>query len=109
MIDSRQGWAERRAVRLHGSAPQHRRRQIRTGVTRRPVQLIRTGGGDMAHRLRLVGPLCVVVAVVLVTTMDAGASQKVDCSTQVNDTAAKLLPCITETDLMTHMQAFENI
>jgi Zn-dependent M28 family amino/carboxypeptidase len=63
----------------------------------------------MAHRLRLVGPLCVVVAVVLVTTMNASASKKVACSAQVNDTAAKLLPCITQNDLKDHMQAFENI
>ena len=63
----------------------------------------------MAHRLRLVGPLCVVVAVVLVTTMNASASKKVACSAQVNDTAAKLLPCITQTDLKEHMQAFETI
>jgi Peptidase family M28/PA domain len=63
----------------------------------------------MAHRLRLLGPLCVVAAVVLVTTMNASASQKVTCSTQVNDTAAKLLPCITKADLMAHMQQFENI
>src|SRR5207253_5361060 len=36
-------------------------------------------------------------------------AKKVDCSTQVNDTAAALLPCITKTDLFNHMQAFENI
>jgi hypothetical protein len=63
----------------------------------------------MAHRLRLLGPFCAVVAVVLVTTMNASASQQVTCSTQVNDTAAKLLPCITQGDLMNHMQALENI
>jgi Zn-dependent M28 family amino/carboxypeptidase len=63
----------------------------------------------MAHRLRLVGPLCVVVAVVLVTTMNASASKKVACSDQVNDTAAKLLPCITKDDLKQHMEAFESI
>jgi hypothetical protein len=63
----------------------------------------------MAHRLRLVGPLCVVVAIGVVTTMNAGASKKVGCSTQMNDTAAKLLPCITKPDLTNHMQAFEDI
>src|SRR6266852_8955671 len=67
------------------------------------------GEGDMAHRLRLVGPLCVVVAMGLVTTMNASASKKVSCSTQVNDTAAKLLPCIKKSDLINHMQALENI
>ncbi len=63
----------------------------------------------MAHRLRLVVPLCVVVAIGLVTTMNASASKKVSCSTQVNDTAAKLLPCIKKSDLINHMQALENI
>jgi hypothetical protein len=63
----------------------------------------------MAHRLRLAGPLCVVVAIGLITTMNASASKQVTCSTQVNDTAAKLLPCITKTDLIAHMQALENI
>jgi hypothetical protein len=41
--------------------------------------------------------------------MNASAAKKDDCSTQVNDTAVKLLPCITETDLTNHMQAFEDI
>ena len=63
----------------------------------------------MGHRLRLLGPLCAVVAVVLVTTMNASASQQVTCTTQVNDTAAKLLPCITKADLIAHMQNLETI
>src|SRR5882757_5186346 len=62
----------------------------------------------MAHRLRLVGLLCVVVAVGLVATMNASA-KAVDCSTQVNDSAATLLPCITKADLFNHMRAFEKI
>jgi hypothetical protein len=63
----------------------------------------------MAHRFRLVALLCVAVAVVLVTTMSAGAAKKATCATQVNDTAAKLLPCIKTADLFKHMQALENI
>ena len=63
----------------------------------------------MTHRLSLAGLLCVVVTAALVATMNISASAKDACSTQVNDTAAKLLPCITEADLMNHMQAFENI
>ena len=31
------------------------------------------------------------------------------CDTQVNDTPSKLLPCITQTDLWNHMQAFQAI
>jgi peptidase M28-like protein/PA domain-containing protein len=61
----------------------------------------------MAHRLRLVG-LLVAMAVALVATMNASA-KRIDCSAQVNDTAATLLPCITKTDLYNHMQAFEKI
>jgi Peptidase family M28/PA domain len=63
----------------------------------------------MAHRLKFVVPLCVAVAVVLVTAMGSSAAKKATCKTQVNDTAAKLLPCITITDLKNHMQAFQNI
>jgi hypothetical protein len=62
----------------------------------------------MAHRLRLVGLLCVVVAAGLVATLTASA-KSADCSTQVNDSAATLLPCITRADLFNHMQAFEKI
>ena len=63
----------------------------------------------MAHRSRLVALLCVAVAVVLVTTLSAGAAKKATCATQVNDTAAKLLPCIKKADLITHMKALEDI
>jgi hypothetical protein len=62
----------------------------------------------MAHRSRLLGLLCVAVAVGLFAAANAGA-KGVNCSTQVNDSAATLLPCITKTDLLTHMQAFEKI
>src|SRR3954451_23781972 len=63
----------------------------------------------MGHRLRLIGLLCVAAVVVLVATMTAGAAKKATCATQVNDTAAELLPCIKTADLKRHMQAFENI
>jgi hypothetical protein len=62
----------------------------------------------MAHRSRLLGLLCVAVAVGLFAAANAGA-KGVNCSTQVNDSAATLLPCITKPDLLTHMQAFEKI
>jgi hypothetical protein len=32
-----------------------------------------------------------------------------NCDTQVNDTPSKLVPCITQDDLMTHMRAFQAI
>src|SRR3954451_16435741 len=63
----------------------------------------------MGHRFRLAALLCVAVAVVLVTTMSAGAAKKSTCATQVNDTAAELLPCIKRGDLYKHMQVLENI
>jgi Zn-dependent M28 family amino/carboxypeptidase len=39
----------------------------------------------------------------------ASAAPKTSCATQVNDTSAKLLPCITQNDLWSHMQAFQAI
>ena len=37
------------------------------------------------------------------------AAAPAPCETQVNDTPGKLLPCITQTDLWNHMQAFQAI
>jgi Zn-dependent M28 family amino/carboxypeptidase len=37
------------------------------------------------------------------------AAAPAPCDTQVNDTPSKLLPCITQTDLWNHMQAFQAI
>jgi Zn-dependent M28 family amino/carboxypeptidase len=62
----------------------------------------------MPHRLKRLVPL-LLVAVALVTIADAGAKTAATCDTQVNDTAAKLLPCITTSDLMDHMQHFWDI
>jgi len=42
-------------------------------------------------------------------TADSTAVTAVTCATQVNDTVAKLVPCITEADLMSHMVAFQAI
>src|SRR3954449_9014704 len=69
-----------------------------------------TGEGEnMGHRLRLAGFLCVAAPAVLVAAMTAGAAKKATCTTQVNDTAAELLPCIKKADLVKHMQALESI
>ena len=57
-------------------------------------------------------PLSVATAVtftVAVVPETAGAAPPVNCDTQVNDTPAKLLPCITKNDLWAHMQAFQAI
>jgi hypothetical protein len=39
----------------------------------------------------------------------AGASAAGPCASRVNDTPAKLLPCIKTADLWDHMQAFQDI
>jgi hypothetical protein len=53
--------------------------------------------------------LCIAVGICFIATASAGAKTAGTCDTQVNDTAAKLLPCITTSDLMNHMQQFEDI
>ena len=48
--------------------------------------------------------LCVAVGLLAPTSASA-----VSCDDQVNDTPGKLVPCITQSDLWDHMQAFEKI
>jgi hypothetical protein len=52
--------------------------------------------------------ICIVAAAFVFGTPGASATPP-DCSTQVNDTPGKLLPCITTSDLMNHMQHFWDI
>jgi Zn-dependent M28 family amino/carboxypeptidase len=56
-----------------------------------------------------VAAICVVAAALIFGTAAAGATPPPDCSTRVNDTPGKLLPCITTSDLMNHMQNFWDI
>jgi Zn-dependent M28 family amino/carboxypeptidase len=63
----------------------------------------------MPHRVTRLVPLCIAVGICLFATASAGAKTAGTCDAQVNDTAAKLLPCITTSDLMNHMQQFEDI
>jgi hypothetical protein len=56
-----------------------------------------------------VATICVVAVALVFGTTAASATPPPDCSTQVNDTPGKLLPCITTGDLMNHMQQFSNI
>jgi len=51
----------------------------------------------------------IVVAFALVGTINANAAKKASCDSQVNDTAAKLLPCITQSDLTGYMNGFWQI
>lgn len=44
-----------------------------------------------------------------VTGVGTSAEAAVDCNSQVNNTVATLLPCITQADLMNHLQAFQAI
>jgi hypothetical protein len=68
----------------------------------------------MPHRARLrlskswTVSLCLVAAGLLAPTT-AGAITSAQCDAQVNDTPAKLLPCIQTDDLWNHMQAFQTI
>jgi hypothetical protein len=52
--------------------------------------------------------LCLVAAGLLAPT-SAGAITSAECDAQVNDTPAKLLPCIQTDDLWNHMMAFQAI
>jgi hypothetical protein len=52
--------------------------------------------------------LCLVAAGLLAPTT-AGAITSAQCDAQVNDTPAKLLPCIQTDDLWNHMRAFQAI
>jgi Zn-dependent M28 family amino/carboxypeptidase len=64
----------------------------------------------MSHAVRSVAGHWWVVAVCVVVGLlaPAGASAS-SCDTQVNDTPAKLVPCVQESDLWNHMEAFEAI
>src|SRR3954447_19641501 len=68
----------------------------------------------MPHRLRLrlskswLAPLCLIAAGLLAPT-SAAAVTSAECDSQVNNTPAKLLPCIQRDDLWDHMQAFQAI
>jgi hypothetical protein len=62
----------------------------------------------MPHRLLRLVPL-IVVAFALAGATNASAAKKAGCDSQVNDTAAKLLPCITQPDLTGYMNDFWQI
>jgi hypothetical protein len=63
----------------------------------------------MLHRMRWVALLCVGVVLTLVAMTNAGAAPPTNCDTQVNDTQAKLLPCIQQKDLWAYMQKLQAI
>jgi hypothetical protein len=63
----------------------------------------------MPHRMRWVALLCVGVALTLVAMTNAGAAPPTNCDTQVNDTQAKLLPCIQQKDLWAYMEKLQAI
>src|SRR5262245_36138742 len=50
--------------------------------------------------------LCVLVGL---SAPASGATSSSGCESRVNDTARKLVPCITTDDLWNHMQAFQAI
>ncbi|MEY2446202.1 MAG: hypothetical protein QOE00_2782, partial [Ilumatobacteraceae bacterium] len=51
----------------------------------------------------------VSTGVAAVTANSTGAVAAANCTTQVNDTVAKLIPCITKSDLWNHMVKFQAI
>ncbi len=69
----------------------------------------------MPHRVRARGwrwwlaALCVAAGVAQFGAADAGAITSAQCDARVNDTPAKLLPCIKTADLWNHMQNFQAI
>jgi len=63
----------------------------------------------MHHRMRWVVLALVAVTVTLVALTNASASPPANCDTQVNDTQAKLLPCIQQSDLWAYMQKLQAI
>src|SRR6478672_6617117 len=71
-----------------------------------------TGVGGR-HRTRswkvLVSAAFVASCIVGVTANSTGAAAVTDCTTQVNDTVEKLVPCITTSDLWNHMVQFQAI
>ena len=63
----------------------------------------------MPHRLRRIAPLF-AIAVALVVTLNASAAKSPNnCDSQINDTAARLLPCVTQSDLTGYMNDFWKI
>src|SRR6476619_4789294 len=63
----------------------------------------------MPHSVRTLLARSSLVAVFAVVGLMAPSGASASCNTQVNDTPAKLVPCITQTDLWNHMKAFEKI
>jgi len=53
--------------------------------------------------------LCVAAGLAQFGATDAGAITSAQCAARVNDTPAKLLPCIKKADLWNHMQNFQAI
>jgi hypothetical protein len=66
--------------------------------------------GPLRSRLLVsAGLASLCVAAWLLVPATAGATSAAACNARVNDTSAKLVPCITTDDLWNHMQAFQGI
>jgi hypothetical protein len=67
------------------------------------------GVGVTLRRLRrLVLPAC-LAAVLLLPSGARAAASNTGCDNRVNNSSAKLVPCVTNDDLWSHMQAFQAI
>ena len=65
--------------------------------------------GTRSRRLLVIAAFVSSGVVATVTANPTGTVAAVDCTTQVNDTVAKLVPCITTSDLWNHMIKFQQI
>jgi len=67
-------------------------------------------GGRLGSRLwQIALGASVLIAFTGIAPLGANAAAAVDCTAQVNDTVGKLIPCITQADLMAHLQKFQDI
>ena len=69
----------------------------------------RVGVQRTASMWKVVAVATLVSSGVVTVTANSSSEAAVDCATQVNDTVAKLVPCITTADLWDHMVKFQEI
>jgi Zn-dependent M28 family amino/carboxypeptidase len=71
--------------------------------------MARMHGRRWSRSWRISLGVSVMIASAGIVPLSTNAAAAVDCTAQVNDTVGNLIPCITEADLMAHLQAFQDI
>jgi hypothetical protein len=71
--------------------------------------MARAGGRRGSRLWQIALGASVLIASAGIVPLGANTAAAVDCTTQVNDTVGKLIPCITQADLMAHLQKFQDI